>query len=85
MYAKCIRLRQKRRGVGVDGRVMLNGPSNTKLQESCNLDGNRFRVPVSSGAPVKTIRKFRTPYQAGISLRSKINMIYQKRDNNNTK
>jgi hypothetical protein len=38
MYAKCIRLRQKRSGVGVDGRVILNGSSYTKMQGWSGLD-----------------------------------------------
>ena len=38
MCAKCIRLRQKRRGIGVGGRVILNGSSYTKMQGCSCLD-----------------------------------------------
>jgi hypothetical protein len=38
MYAKCIRLCQKRRGVGVDGRVIINGSSHAKMQACSGLD-----------------------------------------------
>jgi len=38
MFGKCIRLRQKRRGVGMDGRVILNGSSYTKMQGCSGLD-----------------------------------------------
>lgn len=84
MYAKCIRLRQKRSGVGVDGRVILNGSSYTKMQGWSGLDLSYLVQGAGQWRPpVNTITKRRVLYKAGIFFGSKIKMIYKKSDHIN--
>ena len=79
MYAKYIRLRQKRRGVGVDRRIILNGSSHTKMQGCSGLDLSYLVQGAGQWRnPVNTITKRRVVQKTGIFFGSKINTTYKK-------